>query len=381
MPRPITATIHLPALASNLAAARRAAPASRVWAVIKADAYGHGIERAYPALRAADGFALLEPAEAARLRALGWNKPILLLEGFFDAADVDRLGELGLSTTVHDEAQLRLLEDASRARRLAPRSLDVCLKLNTGMNRLGFDPAGYGAAWRRLQAIEAVRSVTHMTHFSDADGDKSIAAQMAVFHAATHGLPGAACVANSAGTLWHAGSRMDWVRAGIMLYGASPAGRWEDVAAQGLQPAMTLSSRILAVRDVPAGEAVGYGSHYVAPARRRIGVVACGYADGYPRTASSHAGHFAPVWVDGVESRTVGRVSMDMLAVDLSDCPAAGVGTPVELWGRHVPIDRVAAAAGTLGYELMCAVAPRVPVMVEALPAPAEENAGMALAG
>lgn len=367
MPRPIVATIHLPSLANNLAVARRAAPSSRVWAVVKANAYGHGIERVYPALRDADGFALLEPEEAIRLRELGWNKPILLLEGFFDDADVALLGTHRLSTALHCEAQLRMLEVLAPAYRLAPRSLDVCLKLNSGMNRLGFTPSAYRAAWQRLRAIDAVRSVTHMTHFSDADGAAGISEQMAVFRTATRDLPGETSVANSAGTLWHTESRTDWVRAGVMLYGASPSGSWQDVQDQGLLAAMTLESKILAVQALRPGQSVGYGSRYVASDTRRIGIVACGYADGYPRTSSSDFGHYAPVRVGNHDTRTVGRVSMDMLAIDLTECPEATVGTPVELWGRHVPIDSVAAAAGTIGYELMCAIAPRVRVAVEPL--------------
>lgn len=367
MPRPIVATIHLASLTHNLAFARRAAPSSRVWAVVKANAYGHGIERVYPALQAADGFGLLEPQEAIQLRELGWNKPILLLEGFFDDADVALLGTHRLSTALHCEAQLRMLEVLAPEYQLAPRSLDVCLKLNSGMNRLGFSPSDYRAAWQRLRAIEAIRSITHMTHFSDADGATGISGQMEVFRTATRGLPGEISVANSAGTLWHPDSRTDWVRTGIMLYGASPSGSWRDVQDQGLRAAMTLQSKILAVQELRPGQSVGYGSRYVAPDARRIGIVACGYADGYPRTSSSDIGHYAPVRVGNRDTRTVGRVSMDMLAVDLTGCPDATPGTSVELWGRHVPIDSVAAAAGTIGYELMCALAPRVRVEVEPL--------------
>jgi len=364
MPRPISVTIHLSALANNLAVARRAAPASKVWAVVKANAYGHGIGRVYPALADADGCALLDLNEAALLRDLGWRKPILLLEGFFDESDIPLLASLRLSTAVHCEDQLRMLELASRSAQLPPQSLDVCLKLNSGMNRLGFCPSDYRAAWQRLRNIPAVKSVTHATHFSDADAPTGTADQLAVFRAATLGLPGEISVANSAATLWHADCHADWVRAGILLYGASPSGRPDDITESGLQAAQTLASKILAVQEIQPGQAVGYGSHYVASRRQRIGIVACGYADGYPRTSSSHGDHFSPVRVGTRLTRTVGRISMDMLAVDLTDCPEATIGTPVELWGRHVPIDSVAAAAGTIGYELMCAVAPRVPIEV-----------------
>lgn len=363
MPRPISATIHLASIADNLALARAAAPSSKVWAVVKANAYGHGIARIYPALERADGIALLDLDEANLVRELGWKKPLLLLEGFFEPVDLVTLDSLKLATTVHCEEQLRMLE--LNDPHLVPRSVDVYLKMNSGMNRLGFCPSQYRKAWERLNAIECVRNITHMTHFSDADTFDGITGQMAVFRATVDGLPGAHCVANSAGTLWHLDARTDWVRAGIMLYGASPSGCWSDVAVLGLKAAMTLKSRILAVQDVKAGQCVGYGPQYVAPHAQRIGIVACGYADGYPRTSSSHAGHSAPIRVGTYSTTTVGRVSMDMLAVNLTECPDVSVGTPVELWGKHVAIDSVAAAAGTIGYELMCSLASRVPVFTE----------------
>lgn len=362
MPRPISAIIHLESIANNLAVARAAAPSSRVWAVVKADAYGHGIARILPALAKADGIALLDLQEAALVRDLGWKKPILMLEGFFELVDIVMLAALGLSTAVHSEEQLRMLELGSSL--LKPHSLDVYLKMNSGMNRLGFTSSEYRQAYTRLRTMKCVRSVTHMTHFSDADVSEGIGEQLSKFLSTVSGLPGACCVANSAATLWHPGTRTDWVRAGIMLYGASPSGSWSDTAGL-LEPAMTLQSRILAVQEVKCGQSVGYGSQYVAPHAQRIGIVACGYADGYPRTSSSHAGHSAPVRVGSCNTWTVGRVSMDMLAVDLTECPEANVGTPVELWGKQVPIDTVAAAAGTIGYELMCALAPRVPVFTE----------------
>lgn len=362
MPRPISATIHLCSIANNLAVARATAPSSKLWAVVKANAYGHGIARIYPSLAQADGIALLDIQEAAQVRELGWSKPILLLEGYFETVDVVALASLNLSTVVHCEEQLRMLEISSP--HLRQHSLDVFLKMNSGMNRLGFSPAKYRKAWERLRAMDCVRSIAHMTHFSDADTVDGIASQMRVFQAAVFGLPGEHCVANSAGTLWHGDTRADWVRAGILLYGGSPSGRWADITG-GVEAAMTLRSRILAVQEVAPSQRVGYGSQYVALHAMRIGIVACGYADGYPRSSSSHAGHSAPVRVGSKNTRTVGRVSMDMLAVDLTECPEANVGTSVELWGKHVPIDSVAEAAGTIGYELMCALAPRVPVFVE----------------
>jgi alanine racemase len=365
MPRPISATIHLAALAHNLSLIRKLAGGAKVWAVVKANAYGHGIDRIFPALASTDGFALLDLDEAVRLRDLGWTGPILLLEGFFDDADLDTVAAHGLSTVIHDAEQIRMLELATACGRLPRDSVDIYLKLNSGMNRLGFAPEAYAQAWCRLAELPSVRSLTHTTHFSEADTASGIDGQMALFARTTGSMPGPRSVANSAATLWHPRARSDWVRAGVALYGGSPSGVWHDVAHMTLHSSMTLASRILAVQDVPPGATIGYGSSYRAEQHMRIGIVACGYADGYPRAASGAATLFAPVRVGTVNTRTVGRISMDMLAVDLSLCPDAGVGTPVELWGRDIPIDEVARAAGTIGYELMCGLAARVPVRVD----------------
>ncbi|HRL37877.1 MAG TPA: alanine racemase, partial [Ottowia beijingensis] len=245
----------------------------------------------------------------------------------------------------------------------------VFLKMNSGMNRLGFTPERFRAAYARLAALPQVDEISLMTHFSDADGDKGIAAQMAVFQRATDGLPGERSVCNSAATLRHGQQpdvRGDWVRPGIAAYGSSPDYPQHDAAHWGLRPTMTLESKLIAVSAIPAGASIGYGSIFTADAPMRIGVVACGYADGYPR----HAPTGTPVLVDGVRTRTLGRVSMDMIVVDLTPVPQVAPGSQVTLWGRAgsgavLPIDEVAHAAGTVGYELMCALAPRVPVSVE----------------
>ncbi|MFJ1257375.1 alanine racemase [Cupriavidus sp. CuC1] len=365
MPRPISATIHLSSLEKNLSIAAEVAHESKVWAVVKANTYGHGISRVYPALANADGVAVIDLNEAEHLRALGWRKPILLLEGFFDDSDIPVLDALNLTTVIHCPDQLRMLEVGARSGQLKPGSVDVVLKMNTGMNRLGFTPDAYRSARARLRAVSAVRSITHATHFADADDDKGVKNPLLVFIRAIGDLHGPVSAANSAGILWHSETHREWVRAGIMLYGGSPSGDWKDVSCFGLQPAMTLQSKIIAVQKVKPGQSVGYGSTYTATHAQRIGIVACGYADGYPRMASSHANHYAPVCVGGYATRTVGRVSMDMLTVDLTDCYGAEIGSPVELWGKNVPIDDVAAAAGTIGYELMCALASRVTVNVE----------------
>jgi alanine racemase len=358
MPRPIEALIHTEALAHNLGRARAAAGEAKVWAVVKANAYGHGIERAYAGLQGADGFALLDLDEAQRVRALGWRGPILLLEGCFEPRDLELCSRLDLWHVVHCEAQIDWL-----AAHKTQRAHGVFLKLNSGMNRLGFTPAAYRSAWMRLSGLTQVEFVSHMTHFADADGEAGIAAQLAVFDAATRELPGERSVCNSAATLRFARDlSSDWVRPGIMVYGSSPDFPVHDAGHWALQPAMTLRSRLLGVQALAAGESVGYGSTFTAEAPLRIGIAACGYADGYPRSAPTGT----PVLVDGVRTRLVGRVSMDMVTVDLTPVPQAAAGSEVTLWGRGphgavLPIDEVALPAGTVGYELMCALAPRVP--------------------
>ena len=361
MPRPIEALIHTDALAHNLARARAAAPDARVWAVVKANAYGHGIERTFAGLRGADGFALLDLQEAERLRALDWRGPILLLEGCFEPRDLELCSRLELWHVIHCEAQIDWL-----AAHKTHRPHRVFLKMNSGMNRLGFRPGAFRAAWARLDALPQVDEISLMTHFSDADGERGIAHQMAVFRDATHDLPGERSLSNSAATLRHAAAadvRADWVRAGIMSYGSAPDFPEHDIAHWQLRPAMTLRSRLIGTQELQPGDTVGYGSTFRAGRPTRIGIVACGYADGYPR----HAGTGTPVLVDGVRTATVGRVSMDMLAVDLTPVSTAGLGSEVTLWGdgphgSRLAIDEVARSAGTIGYELMCAVAPRVPV-------------------
>ncbi|MDF1486060.1 alanine racemase [Ramlibacter sp. H39-3-26] len=371
MPRPIHATIHTEALRHNLLRARRSMPDARAWAVVKANAYGHGIERVFEGLRGADGFALLDLAEAERIRALGWRGPILLLEGVFEPRDLETCSRLGLAHAVHCDAQIDWL-----AAHKTQTPHHVFLKMNSGMNRLGFTPARYRAAWARLNALPQVDEIGLMTHFSDADGPRGIAHQREAFEAATRDLPGERCVANSAAILRHAGDaglRSDWVRPGIVLYGSAADYPAHSAADWGLQPTMTLATRIIGMQDLLPGATVGYGSRFRAEAPLRIGVAACGYADGYPRLCDTGT----PVLVNGVRTRILGRVSMDMLTVDLTPVPDAGLGAEVTLWGRAsaasgpagrgalLSIDEVAHAAGTVGYELMCALAQRVPVSVE----------------
>ncbi|MBS1205358.1 MAG: alanine racemase [Proteobacteria bacterium] len=354
MSRPILATLDLQALGNNLQVVRRAAPTAKVWSVVKANAYGHGIDRVWRSLASADGFAMLNLEEAILLRERGWKGPILMLEGFFHADELPLFDKYRLTTSLHSNWQIKALQNA---RLQAP--LDIYLKINSGMNRLGFMPDRVHTVWQQLRVINNVSSITLMSHFAEAERPDGISGPMARIAQAAEGLDAPRSLSNSAATLWHPEAHFDWVRPGIVLYGASPSGQWQDVANSGIRAVMTLSSEIIAVQTLKAGETVGYGCRYRASGEQRIGVVACGYADGYPRIAPSGT----PVLVDGIRTATVGAISMDMLTVDLTPCPQAGIGTPVELWGKEIKIDEVAAAAGTVGYELMCALAPRVPVV------------------
>ena len=359
MPRPIQAHINLNALENNLRAARRAAPSARIMAVIKADGYGHGLTRVAEALSAADGFALLDIQDAVRLREAGFRQTILLLEGAFNAEDLALAAGHDLACVIHSAWQMAMLDGYPGRLPSGKGALDVWLKVNSGMNRLGFVPQQAAQVMEQLRRHRAVRGITLITHFANADETRGIAGPLALFNdfAAPHRI--ARSLANSAALLRYPETHGDWVRPGLMLYGASP---FAEVSAQqlGLQPAMTLSSRIIAVQELRAGDEVGYGALFRAEHAMRIGIVACGYADGYPR----HAPNGTPVLVDGQATQTLGRVSMDMLYADLSKLPQAGVGSAVTLWGEGLPIEEVARAAGTVSYELMCALTARVPVVV-----------------
>jgi len=356
MTRPLYAQVNLSALRGNLAQVRARAPETQVLAVVKANAYGHGIERVLPALADADGLALVELEGAFELRALRYTRRILLLEGFFSAADLPEIAARRLAVVVHHAEQVRMLETTPLSR-----SLEVFLKINTGMNRLGLRPADVPAAIERLTHCDAVATLRLMTHFARADEPDGVKEQLATFDAACRGMTYLRSIANSAGIVRFGEVGGDIVRPGIMLYGATPFAH-DSAARLGLQPVMTLRSAIIAVQDLAAGERVGYGASYTAAHPHRIGIIACGYADGYPR----HAPNGTPVQIGGSIVRLAGRVSMDMLTVDLTGAPEATVGTPVVLWGEGLPVDDVAAAAGTVGYELLCAVAPRVPFVVSA---------------
>jgi len=355
MPRPIRATIRASALRHNLQVAREYAGDACIWAVMKANAYGHGLERAARALADADGFAVLDFQEAARLRLAGVTKPILMLEGFFRPLDVNLIFKYQLTPVIHHVEQVELLRHMD-----FPADMDVYVKVNSGMNRLGFGVDELRVNYNALQLLPRTRDVTLMTHFADAEGEEGIQGQLRWFNEMTGGLEAPRSLANSAAMLRFKEAREGWVRPGIMLYGCSPFTDW-SAADIGLQPAMTLGSELIAVQNLAPGERVGYGFGFEAKEAMTLGVVACGYADGYPR----HAPTGTPVLVKGRRTTLVGRVSMDMLCVDITDIEDAYIGSPVTLWGEGLPAEEVAAAAGTVSYELLCALAARVPIHEE----------------
>lgn len=352
--RPIIATVSRAALAHNLAQVRRYAPKSSVMAVVKANGYGHGLLNVAQGLKAADAFAVLNPAEAIALRDAGYQQPILLLEGVFAAAQLAEVDRYRLDMVVHHNEQITWLMQAVLT---AP--IRIFLKLDSGMHRLGFQPAEYAQALQQLTDCRNVSEVVLMTHFANADHVTGVRDPMQLISQCMSVDRHPRSLANSAAIIMHPQTHADWVRPGIMLYGATPVAD-QSAESLGLKPAMQLHSALIAVQPLVAGQGLGYGHLFTATQPMRVGIVACGYADGYPR----HALSGTPVAVQGVMTRTLGRVSMDMLAVDISDIPAAQVGSPVELWGAQVPVDVVASHSGTIGYELLCAVSSRVPLQL-----------------
>ncbi|HTY03588.1 MAG TPA: alanine racemase [Rhodocyclaceae bacterium] len=352
--RPIRAVFNAAALRRNHAVARQHAGPARVWSVVKANAYGHGLERTVAALaEVADGFALIELESAVALREAGVRQPILMLEGFYSAEELPTFGENHLTPVLHTLDQVGDFCAAA-----LPARLPAYLKVNSGMNRLGMDKVDLGRALALLSASGVADEVTLMSHFADADGPRGVEWQMERMRAICAGLDLPMSLANSAALLRYPETARDWARPGIMLYGSSP---FPDVSAGelGLQPVMTLESELIAVRDLAPGDHVGYGCLFTADRPMRAGIVACGYADGYPR----HAPTGTPVLVGGRRTRTLGRPAMDKITVDITDCQTAEVGTRVVLWGDGLSADEVAMAAGTVSYELFCALAARVPIV------------------
>ena len=344
--RPARALIDLQALRHNYQLAREVSGAKAL-AVIKADAYGHGAVRCAQALEAeADGFAVACIEEALELRAAGIQAPVLLLEGFFEADELPLIVEHGFWCVVHSLWQLDALERANLAK-----PIQVWLKLDTGMHRVGLHPTDYKTAYQRLQASANVAKIVLMSHFARADELNCTRSeeQLAVFQAARADLSAEISLRNSPSILGWPAVPSDWVRPGLMLYGATP---FEETQAQAsrLQPVMTLESKVICVRELPASEPVGYGAKFITSKPMRIGVVAMGYADGYPRQAPTGT----PVLVAGQRSQLLGRVSMDMLCIDLTDVPQAGLGSSVELWGKNILASEVADKADTIPYQIFC---------------------------
>ncbi len=354
MTRATRALINLSALRHNLSIARRHAPDSHIMAIIKANGYGHGSVAIARALDLADTFGVACLDEAITLRQAGIEQPIVLLEGVLHAADLKLVREHQLELVVHHSTQVSLLEQNDGS------PIPVWLKLDTGMHRLGIPPGDVGEIRQRLERTTTVaQPIRLMTHLANADDrqDDTTRQQLACFDAATAELGLQASIANSAGILAWPDTHRDWVRPGIMLYGVSPL-RDSSAVENELQPVMTLQSELIAVNQQRQGAPIGYGGSYRCPQDMPVGVVAVGYGDGYPR----HAPNGTPVLVNGMRVPLIGRVSMDMICVDLRDCPDAGIGDPVVLWGDGLPVEEIALMAGTIGYELLCQVTQRVPL-------------------
>ncbi len=357
MTRATRAVINLSALRHNLSLARRYAPGARVMAIIKANGYGHGSVAVAQALHQADAFGVACLDEAISLREAGISQAIVLLEGVVHAADLNLVRGYELELVIHHPDQITMLEQGRG------RPIPIWLKMDTGMHRLGVVPHQIEDMLQRLEQLDSVaKPIRLMTHLANADDrqDNTTHQQLARFDAATAGLTREASIANSAGILGWPGSHRDWVRPGIMLYGVSPFVD-SQAAEHELQPVMSLESELIAVNRHQQGDPVGYGGTYRCPEDMTVGVVAIGYGDGYPR----HAPSGTPVLVNGQRVPLIGRVSMDMICVDLRNCAHAGIGDPVVLWGPGLPVEEIAACAQTIGYELLCRVTQRVPLIYQ----------------
>lgn len=350
--RPTRVTIDLSALRHNLQRVREVAASSRVMAAIKANGYGHGLLRVARALHDCDGFGVASIDEGLILRKAGIRLPITLLEGFFHADEIPLIVRHRFDLLLHHPQQIDVLEQFD-----FQGTIGVWLKVDSGMHRLGIAPDQVTQQWQRLVRHPRLVPLGQMTHLANADElDHAITRnQLQLFQTATTGLPGQRAIANSAGVLGWPESHSDWVRPGIMLYGISPfvGGRAEQ---HNLKPVMTLRSELIAVNYLKKGDAIGYGGSWICPEAMPIGVVAIGYGDGYPR----HAPNGTPVLVNGQRVPMIGRVSMDMITVDLRCQPDAAIGDPVVLWGEGLPAEEIAEAAGTIAYELLSGVTARV---------------------
>lgn len=357
MGRPTKIIIHLDALEHNLRQVKKFAPHSKVLAMVKSNAYGHGIERIGLALTEADALGVACIEEGLKLRNAGVKKPIVLLEGLFTNDEVKKAVELDFTLVVHHAEQVAMLE-----KNTLQHPLSVWLKIDTGMHRLGFLPNDLPDVYTRLMQIPMVKKPFGlMTHFAESDSEdqNNTAQQIKLFSAATEHFMGPRSLSNSAGIIAWPSAHADWVRPGIMLYGASPF-RGKIGFDHHLKPVMSLSSELIAIHRITKGERIGYGGEFTCPDDMSVGVVGIGYGDGYPQ----YAKHETPILVNGMICPLVGRVSMDMLTVDLRSQPHAKVGDPVLLWGPKLPVEMVAANNNTSAYELLTRMMPRVPVIV-----------------
>ncbi len=343
MTRPARVVIDLNAFRSNLQTTRKYAPDQKVMAIIKADAYGHGLERVANQLGDADAFGVACLEEAIRLRTAGFTKPIILLEGFFSAEELDQLSELNLQTVIHQNNQLELIEKLP-----ADKAINVWLKIDTGMHRLGFDLDLVSSVFSRLKKAKGADQIKLMTHFASSQPD-SMESQLANFFKVVSDLEGEHCLANSGAIIEWSAAHGDWIRPGLMLYGVSPFVDQTGVEL-GLKPVMSLHSELISVKQAKKGEKVGYGGTWECPEDMPIGVIAMGYGDGYPR----HARSGTPMLINNQTAGLIGRPSMDMLTVDLRQCPDAKIGDPVILWGEDLPVEEIARCAETIPYELLC---------------------------
>ncbi len=354
--RPLKAFINQASLQHNLATVKQLAPHSKIMSVVKANGYGHGLINVARGLNESDGFAVLTLNEAIDLREHGFEQDILLLEGAFEAYEISIAAKMNFNLVVHNLHQLQMIEKLK-----LNRPLDIHFKINTGMNRLGFNPQEAKEILKTLQNKSHFKSITLMTHFATADEPRGVDWQLSVFDDIAKPFNFSRSVANSASIVNFKKTHLDWVRPGIMLYGASPI-MGHKSSTLNIKPVMQLKSKIIAIQNLSKNDSVGYGESFKAKKDMRIAVVACGYADGYPR----HAPTGTPVYVEGKKTSTVGRVSMDMLYIDITDIPHASISSDVELWGEHVPVDDVAEKSGTVGYELLCAISAskRVPIEI-----------------
>lgn len=352
MARATTARIHMDALRHNLARIRSAAPGAKVMAVVKADGYGHGLERVAQALAGADAFGVAALSDAQRLRAAGYSQSIVLLSGFDEADDLAQLRQLSVATVVHHPFQLELLAADSGS------PISVWLKMDSGMHRLGFPPERFAEVYRRLQSMPNIAAdIVCMSHFASSDepDNPQTPRQLACFDRALPPDASVCSLANSAAVLAWPASHRQWLRAGGALYGLSVA-TGKTGADFGLKPAMTLSTRLISIQQVAAGERVGYAGSYICPEDMPIGVAAIGYGDGYPRNIRPGT----PALLNGLRVPIIGRVSMDLMTVDLRGQPLAAVGDELTLWGEGLPVEEIAEAAGTISYELTCSITRRV---------------------